>query len=160
MDKFAEKLTWVLERIAAVLFILLFSVVLLNIVLRNVFGDAWLWIPGASRLLFIWTVFIGTTVLYQRHDHLVMDFFVMKMKPHRRARLELVINLAFLMFMVLLTIYGFMVVRVRMNISYETWNFPTGYAYLAVPVTAIIMALLCINKLRHYVRGEYDERGV
>ena len=35
-----------------------------------------------------------------------------------------------------------------MNISFETWNFPTAYAYLAAPVSGIFMIFFCITKLR------------
>ena len=160
MDRIAERITYIVERVATVTFISLFLVVVLNIVLRNVFGATWLWIPGMSRLLFIWTVFLGTVVLYERHDHLVMDFFVSKMRDRNRARLELVINLVFLVFDILLIVNGFRVVRIRRGIPFETWNFSTSWAYLAVPAAAILMLYLCLNKLRHYAKGELYEQGV
>ena len=147
MEWLAKKLTWILERLAGITFSGLFLVTILNITLRNLGGVTWLWIPGMSRLLFIWTVFLGTAVLYEREDHLIMDFFVNKMKASKRAKLDLIINSVFLIFLALLIIYGLMVVRVRMGISFETWNFPTAYAYLAAPVSGIIMIFLCINKL-------------
>ena len=160
MDLIAKRLVYVIERIAAVLFISLFLVVVLNIALRNVFGVSWLWIPGMSRLLFIWTVFLGTTVLYERHDHLLMDFFVAKLATSARVKLEAFVNVCFLAFDFVLIYYGIKVVQLRTGIPFETWDFSTAYAYAAVPVAGVIMMYLCLNKLRHYMKGELYESGV
>lgn len=160
MDLVAKRLVHFIERITAVLFISLFAVVVLNIALRNVFGATWLWIPGMSRLLFIWTVFLGTTVLYERHDHLLMDFFVSKLRTRARIKLETFVNLCFLAFDFVLIYYGIEVVELRTGIPFETWNVSTAYAYAAVPVAGIIMMYLCLNKLRHYAKGELYESGV
>lgn len=160
MDLLAKRLVWILQRLAGLLFAGLFLVTVLNIALRNLGGITWLWIPGISRLLFIWTVFLGTASLYETEDHLIMDFLVNKMKESRRRKLNLVINCIFLAFSLILVIYGFIVVRVRMGIPFETWNFPTAYAYLAVPVSGVIMVFFCINKLRKLVKGAVYEQRV
>lgn len=157
MDRIVRKITSLLEHGATVLFIALFLVVVLNIVLRNVIGTSWMWIPGMSRLLFIWIIFLATAVLYERHDHLVMDFFVSGLKKEKRIKLELVINVVFLAFLLLLIVYGFMVAKVRLGIPFETWNFSTAYAYAAAPVSGIIMTAFCLNKLRHFIKGEWYE---
>ena len=154
MQKLCNGLHWFLSRLSGVLFAGVFVVTVLNISLRNLGGVTWLWIPGVSRLLFIWTVFMGATVLYERNDHLIMDFFVSRLSPARRERLELGINIVFLVFLVLFVLYGLNIAKVRMRISFETWKFPTGVAYLAAPVSGSIMILFCINKIRRFVKGE------
>lgn len=157
MQKICNGLHWFLTRLSGVLFVGVFAVTVLNITLRNLGGVTWLWIPGASRLLFIWTVFMGTAVLYERKDHLIMDFFVSKLAPEKRARLQLAINIIFLAFLVLFVIYGLNIAKVRMRISFETWKFPTGIAYLAAPISGSFMILFCINKIRRFVKGKRDE---
>ena len=133
---------------AGLLFMMLFAVNILRILLRNFVGITWFWIPGFSRLVFIWTVFLGTAALYASDDHLLMDFFVNKMRSETRRWLDIFIHLVFLVFIVCLIVYGYMVFRVRMNVPYTSWNFPTGYAYLAVPVCGVLMLIFCLNKLR------------
>ena len=133
---------------AGLLFMMLFAVNILRILLRNFVGITWFWIPGFSRLVFIWTVFLGTAALYASDDHLLMDFFVNKMRSETKRWLDIFIHLVFLVFIVCLIVYGYMVFRVRMRVPYTSWNFPTGYAYLAVPVCAMLMLAFCLNKLR------------
>jgi TRAP-type C4-dicarboxylate transport system permease small subunit len=153
VDELCNKIQRILAILAGALFAGVFAVTVLNIVLRNLAGLAWLWIPGASRLLFIWTVFMGAAVLYHRNDHLMMDFFIAKLQGQRKRRLEIVINCVFLVFLVLVIIYGAEIVRVRMHISFETWKFPTGVAYLAAPVSSFFMIIFCLNKLRNLLKG-------
>jgi TRAP-type C4-dicarboxylate transport system permease small subunit len=129
---------------------LFFGVLLItvtNIVLRNVLGVSWLFMDGLLRLLFIWMVFSGTAVLYYRNDHLVMDFFSGKFSPRMARRIDLIQQLLFLVFMAILVFYGMQITKVRMGIPFETWNLPTGYAYVAVPVNALLMGLFCIEKI-------------
>jgi TRAP-type transport system small permease protein len=157
MNRIATVFDTVLAIVAGVLFGALFLITVLNIVLRNIGGIAWLWIPGMTKFLFIWTVFIGTSVLYQRNDHLVMDFFANKLQPARKRVLDIVTNTVFLILLVVLVVYGFIVVEIRMGIPFETWQFSTGYAYLAVPVSAILMLFFCINKIVELIKGEKSE---
>jgi TRAP-type C4-dicarboxylate transport system permease small subunit len=103
--------------------------------------------------MFIWTVFLGSAVLYYHNDHLLMDYFVARIAPKDRRNFDFVIHGVFLIFLVLLMIYGTEIARIRMRISFETWKFPTGVAYFAVPVASGFMALFCCNKLRHLWKG-------
>lgn len=153
MKPLADRISNVLAWVAGVLFVALFLVIVLNITLRNLGGITWLWIPGMTKFLFIWTVFIAAAVLYHREDHLVMDFFFNQMGPRARRSVSILLNLLFLAFLVSLIIYGFQIVRVRMGIPFETWDFPTGYAFAAAPVSAIIMVYFCYGKLKQLLRG-------
>ena len=151
LDRIFETLLKAVQFSAGLLFMMLFLANILRIVLRNIVGITWFWIPGFSRLVFIWTVFVGTTALYATDDHLLMDFFVNKMQIGTKRRLYIFINLVFLIFVVIVIIYGFMVFQVRMRIPYTSWNFPTGYAYLAAPVCGTLMLFFCLNKLRELI---------
>jgi TRAP-type C4-dicarboxylate transport system permease small subunit len=62
-------------------------------------------------------------------------------------------QLLFLVFMGILVFYGIQITKVRMGIPFETWNLPTGYAYMAVPVNALLMGMFCIEKILR-LRGE------
>jgi TRAP-type C4-dicarboxylate transport system permease small subunit len=148
MDKLFARLLIGVQISTGICFTLLFTVNILRIVLRNFIGITWFWIPGFSRMVFIWTVFLGTTALYATDDHLIMDFFVNKMLPETKRKLYIIVNFVFLIFVVFLMQYGFKVFQVRMNIPYTSWNFPTGYAYLAVPVCGTLLLLFCLHKLR------------
>ena len=120
--------------------------------MRYFLGVSWLWVPDFSRLLFIWIVFLGTSVLYARKEHLVMDYFVEKMTDSNRAKLHLIIDIFLALFLVILLLKGFEISKVRMRIPFDTWDFPTGYAYAAVPVCSVVMLVITIDRFMRYVR--------
>ena len=154
MRKICDYIETSLSLIAGLLFVSLFLVTVLNIVLRNIGGIAWLWIPGMTKLLFIWTIFLGTAVLFSRRDHLVMDYFVSRSSDINKKIIDIVSIVIVQIFLTILIIYGFMISAVRMDIPFETWKLPTGYAYLAAPVSAIFMTLFSINKIVIRLKGD------
>lgn len=156
IDIIMEVLKWV----TGIAFLLLFVLTIVNIALRYIAGIAWIWLPDFLTLLFVWVVFIGATVTYSRRGHLVVDFFVNRMQTTRRKVLNLIIRLSMSAFLTVLVIKGVKIAMVRMSIPFPMWDLPSGYAYLALPVSAFLM-LLCdleyfVGCLRH--RRLDDER--
>jgi TRAP-type C4-dicarboxylate transport system permease small subunit len=142
-----------MEWFGGALFLALFLLNMLRIFLRYFWGVAWLWEPDFSRLLFIWIVFIGATVLYVRKGHLMVDYFL----PRTRERTHLVIDLTTLIFLAMLVLKGMEVTKVRMRIPFDTWDLPTGYAYLAVPVCSAIMMIVTLVRMIDFLRGRRNQ---
>ena len=132
---------------SGVLFLLLLVLNVLRILLRYFFGIAWLWVPDLSRLLFIWIVFLGSACLYGKGEHLMMDYFISKLSPEFTLKVKrFVLGGECLLFVVLIGV-GIQMTIVRMGIPFDTWDLPTGYAYLAVPVSGAIMLFFCVASL-------------
>ena len=140
-----------LEWFTGTLFLALFLLNILRIFLRYFLGVAWLWEPDFSRLLFIWIVFIGATVLYVGKGHLMVDFFLNRMKSKTRERMHFIIDLVTTLFLFVLVLKGIEVTRVRMRIPFDTWDLPTGYAYLAVPICSAIMTVVTMIRMADYL---------
>ena len=145
-----------LEWVAGTLFLALFVLNILRIALRYFLGVAWLWEPDFSRLLFIWIVFIGATVLYVGKGHLVVDFFLSHMQPRTRERVHFLIDLVTAIFLAVLVVKGIEVTKVRMGIPFDTWDLPTGYAYVAVPICSAIMTIVAVFRMADYL---FERRG-
>lgn len=150
MPKIVDYLVKGIQWLTGVLFLTLFLLNILRITLRYFLGVSWLWVPDFSRLLFIWIVFLGTSVLYARKAHLEMDYFVNKLSDSTRAKLHLIIDLFLTIFLVVLIIKGVEITRVRMRIPFDTWDLPTGYAYIAVPICGTLMLLITIVRFINY----------
>jgi TRAP-type C4-dicarboxylate transport system permease small subunit len=140
-----------LEWFTGTLFLALFLLNILRIFLRYFLGVAWLWEPDFSRLLFIWIVFIGATVLYVGKGHLMVDFFLNRMKSKTRERMHFIIDLVTTLFLFVLVLKGIEVTRVRMRIPFDTWDLPTGYAYMAVPICGAIMIIATLVRMAEYL---------
>ncbi len=157
MDSWMIRIANRLEYFAGALFLLLFLLNILRILLRYFLGIAWLWEPDFCRLLFIWIVFIGATVLYVGKGHLAVDFFLNQMRQNTRERMHFIIDLITATLLVILVLKGIEVTRVRMRIPFDTWDLPTGYAYMAVPICSVIMILVTLIRMAGYL-SERRER--
>ena len=141
-----------LEWVAGTLFLTLFFLNILRIFLMYFLGVAWLWEPDFSRLLFIWIVFVGATVLYVGKGHLVVDYFLNRMQPKTRERMHFMIDLMTAIFLVALVLKGIEVTKVRMRIPFDTWDLPTGYAYVAVPICGAIMIMVTLLRMSDFLQ--------
>lgn len=158
LDRLVRRSFDLLEAVAGAILLALFALNIVRIAMRYFAGTAWVWLPDFSRLLFVWVVFLGAAVLVGRHEHLLMDFFVSKMKPGAARRLGMAIQLCQLALFTVMLVWGARIVDVRMGIPFDTWDFPTGWAYLAVPACAVLMILYSINLLLASLRAKEGER--
>jgi len=147
MQKMVDYMVKKIEWLVGILFVTLFLLNILRIGLRYFWGVSWLWVPDFSRLIFIWAIFLGASVLYARREHLEMDFFVNKMKESMWEKLSLFIDLSMTIFFIILIFEGFKISKIRMRIPFDMWDIPIGYAYAAVPICSVLMFIMTINKL-------------
>ena len=126
---------------------------------RYLFGVGAVWIPDVTRFLFIWMVFLGTALMHLRGKHLVIDYVQLRLPPGLRRTTEILISGAMLGMAGILLAVGWRIMMIRMDIPYTGWEVPTGYAYLAVPVAAVVIGLTNLGNLWDWLcRGE--ARGV
>jgi TRAP-type C4-dicarboxylate transport system permease small subunit len=147
MSTFLRYLEKALETVSGLLFLNVFLFTLVNIISRNLGGVAIRWLPGVIRMSIIWSVLLATAVLYRRDDHLMVDYFLGKMGSRTRLWVQRITDILTIPFFTLVIIHGWRISIVRMRISFETWRFPTGYAYMALPVAAAVMLLINIERL-------------
>jgi TRAP-type transport system small permease protein len=126
---------------------------------RYLFGVGAVWIPDLTRLLFIWMVFLGTALMHQRKRHLVIDVLLLKFPGAARRTIEALIALGMLALAGVMAAVGWRIMQIRMDIPYTGLEIPTGYAYLAVPVAAALIALVSlVNLLNGVHEGRQGER--
>lgn len=147
MSKILNRFEKILELVSGLLFLSVFIFTLVNIISRNLGGVAIRWIPGVIRMSFIWSVLLATVVLYRRNDHLMVDYFLQKMSSRLKLWVIGITNILTLPFFVLIVIYGWRISLVRMRIPFETWRFPTGYAFMALPFAAAFMLIINLEKI-------------
>jgi TRAP-type C4-dicarboxylate transport system permease small subunit len=66
------------------------------------------------------------------------------------------IDLMTVIFLGVLVLKGIEVTKVRMRIPFDTWDFPTGYAYMAVPICAAIMIAATLIRMTGYLFGRRE----
>ena len=147
-----DALDRVLSCALGAILIIIFSLNLYQVGGRYLFGVGAVWIPDLTRLLFIWMVFLGTALMHQRKRHLVIDVLLLRFSGPARRMIEALIGLGMLGLAGVMAVVGWRIMQIRMDIPYTGLEIPTGYAYLAVPVAATLMALTSLANLWEWVQ--------
>ena len=134
-------------KIAAALFFIIFAISIVEIMLRSFFGFSLLWTMDLCTLLASWTILLGAASTLHRADHLVVDFLVNKMNVMKRTIFRFIASILILVFLVILVYNGIYVSILKMDIYYTSLRWPSGFAYLALPVFAFISSLFMIERI-------------
>ena len=147
MRQWMNRVDMVLRILIGTDFLALFFINVGQIASRSIIGISSVLIPDISRFLFIWMVFLGTASIYKNRQHLIIEFLKLKFPKKLQHQLSNLTELVMMVFFIILVRAGWNIMIIRMDIPYTGWEVPTGYAYLAVPVSAFLMFLFTMARL-------------
>lgn len=146
--RICDKLSKVLATITGLLMVVVLGCSILNIVFRNILSISVLIMDVISKLSFIWMIFIGISVVYYNGDHLKMDFLSMHFSKKMTKIMSYFTIVITSILLVIMVIHGFKVSSIRMTIPFEAYkSIPTGYMYMALPFSAILMLIFTAGHL-------------
>lgn len=112
-----------------------------QVVSRYLLNIPLVWTEELGRHLMIWMVFLASTIIYRRKQHISIDLLGDRMSPRGRAILGLVITLVLAFFFVLMVQYGWELTTRTMTQRSSAMRYPMGYAYAALPVSGVLLLL-------------------
>ena len=117
-------------------------VVLLAVAVRyfGIFNGKLDWASEYSRFGIIWIVMLGAAVAFDQGAHVAIDF-TDRMPPRARRIVRTAGYLCGVAFVVVLAWQGFRLSFATMRQISPALGIPVGYAYLAIPVGALIMTV-------------------
>ncbi len=147
-SNFCKKLAGILSILTGALLIGVLALSMLNIILRNVLSISWLMGDVLLKLMFVWLIFLGSSVVLYQCDHLKMDFFSRKFSPRMTRIVAYAGTILTMGLLAILIFYGLKVTSIRMSIPFESYKLiPTGYLFLSLPVCAVMMMVFCVDHL-------------
>ena len=115
--------------------------VLTEVVARNIIEVPTTWVEELSRLLFIYTIFIGSASAWFRGSHIIIDILPRRLKPRPQRILKVVTELMTLIF--LLCTWGGAIYMMLYNYSATSTALEISISYfylgLFIGVTGIII---------------------
>ena len=145
---------------ATTVFIALFGVSVAQIILRGFFKVSLLWAQDFCVLLTCWVMMLGCAVLFHRADHLAVTFLVDKLPPKLKLALSIITRILLLAFCLVLGYHGLTVVKVKMGLYYTSLRWPTGFAYLSLPVFGVTSVLFLIEKIIDSVTELFGHKNI
>lgn len=153
MKKFLDQFRNCLAIIAALLFALIFILVILEILCRTFLGFSILWATDFIQLVVCWTLAFGMSAIVYSNDHLKMDVIKQKLPPKAQKVISIFTDVLELAFFIMLIPFGIKTAMTKMSILFTTLRWPMGYMYAALPVFGALCTVFMLYRLVNAVRG-------
>jgi TRAP-type C4-dicarboxylate transport system permease small subunit len=149
MGRFWRAYDRALETIVVLMMAAIVAIMGAQVVARYIFGFPFVWAEEISTYLFIWIVFLGSGLAFQRRAHIALDYFVRRLPPAVFRRLHILLSLVVLAFLVLLGYQGLKFVEANRGVPAYTTNLVgLDTAYAAGTVGALVMIVGLLRTLR------------
>jgi TRAP-type C4-dicarboxylate transport system permease small subunit len=134
---------WLVIGILAVLV----AIVSTAVFCRYVLSDSLTWSSEVARYLCIWVSFLAASIALRRRMHIGVSFFTERLNRKSRRFIRIAVETAIVIFLVVTAYLGFQLSFMQMNQTSPALMLPMGIPYLAIPVSAVLMALQSIALL-------------
>lgn len=144
MDRFGT----VLRAVCVVILVEYLILVLLQVFFRYVLNESLFWAEEAVRFSMVWSVLLGSALVARDRAHIRIDVIENMLPPTARRRLDLVLDLLMIGFMIILMITGLQFAGRSMMQSSPSLDLPMWAVYGAIPLGAFLQALFVLSMLR------------
>lgn len=138
---------------------LIFTVILIffQVILRYVFNSSLSWAEELARYVFIWQIWLGTSVAQRDHAHVRIELF--QGKPLQRV-ITIIADVIWLLFCLILVKYGAdLAISIKnRNLLSAAMKIPMYLVYASLAVSQLAVAIRIIGEIitqvKLMVRGE------
>jgi TRAP-type C4-dicarboxylate transport system permease small subunit len=148
------------EDAAAVLMAAILAVLGLQVFTRYVLGNPLSWTEEVARHLFIWMVFFGASAAIRDGTHVSIDLLVSRLPKGLHAAVTAVNALLILFFLGNVLYWGIKAVDRMWSLPTATLEIPIGLVYVVLPISAVLMMIRTVVRLRVDLRGGQVVRTV
>lgn len=122
-----------------------------------------------SNYAFIWSVFIGTSIMLRKNEHFRFTAISSKLKGRLYFINELAVQVLLLIFSIIMSVHG-----VELTMKFWSWRMSSissislGWAWLSLPICGITSVLYSIENIVNFIKDpesfrpieDYTEEGV
>ncbi|MEO8848045.1 MAG: TRAP transporter small permease [Casimicrobiaceae bacterium] len=150
MRNLLKAIAYIPELIAGVTMLAITGVLFAGVIWRYAFGDPLGWSDEVARVLFVWLAFIGAAIGVKRRLHASVSVLSSRMSPKWRFATS-VFAMLLIAVMASLFVYTGAIETVTSfgQQSMPVTGLPTGWLYLAVPVSGALMLAYLFPQARH-----------
>ncbi|MBW2306075.1 MAG: TRAP transporter small permease [Deltaproteobacteria bacterium] len=142
------------EYLAAFIMFSLVVVVFIQVMMRYVVRASLPWTEEMARYLFVWLIFIGTSVCVKRQAHLGIDILVIHLPPKIQRHLSTFTLVLSLVFSIVVVQKGYeLLTRSGEQIS-PMLHLPMSYVYIIIPASYLIICLVLLRHIYGSVRAK------
>lgn len=155
--KALHKLWGYLEEIlAGFFFVVGIALIFYGVVMRYALNDPQAWVEELARYSIIWGTFLGFGLALRHNQHIQVDILYDKLKPSMKRILDLVATGLSIIFCIIYTYYGFVLVENRFSSGMVSLDIgiPMWVVYLVLPLSGVLFLARFIERLVNILRGK------
>jgi TRAP-type C4-dicarboxylate transport system permease small subunit len=152
LDRFFLRVEQVVKPLLAALLAFITLGVFLQVVLRYVFAESFLWGEELSLFAFIWCVFLGTAACSWRRTHFAFDAFGEKLKGRAAGVHRLLIDGCVLVVTVLMVVQGWRFSEICLQRMSPALGITLFVPTIVIPVSGALMTLVSLTDIARDLR--------
>lgn len=146
MNKLFKVYDLIIESIIVVFFTIMVILLFAEVISRYIFNFPIMWSEEIGRYLFIWIVYLGSSIAFIKKRHLKVDFLVRKINEPYSIYLEVILLSIIMIFLFFVFLYGLKYIGIYWNTpAYSIKYIKLGWVYASVPIGSIFMVLNLIR---------------
>lgn len=134
------------EAFAGFMLCLISVLVFISAIARTI-GNPINWAQDISLLAFAWLTFIGADIVAKTGNLIRIDMLEKKFPKALRKLLALVFDVAMVLFLLILIVYGYMLVSQSWYRTFNTLKLSYAWCTLSVPVGSTFLIFTMLGKL-------------
>lgn len=138
---------YIIKLLIIVVSILLIFMVSSNVLFRFVIRKPLSWANELATYLFVWWVFLGSTLAVKEKKHLNIAFLKEKLPPKLGNLLDKVINVLIIIYCLVLTYTGTILLPLFYKQMTPFTRFPIAFIYVIIPFTGFAMIIYSLRLL-------------
>ena len=142
-----KSLRTVLDTAIVIIFLIMFTIVTINVLLRYLLNSPIPWAGELSRYSFICIIFLGSILAVKEAAHIGMDSLIQLFPEKVHRKIVLINNLLVLGFLIVFTIAGFRIVMGNTNVFSSAMGIRMSIPYMALPIGGIGMIVELVLKI-------------
>ena len=133
-----------LEAVAALLLVVIFTLLLGGVISRYVFAYPVIWIDEVISLSFLWFAMIGTAIAMHRNEHLRLALFQDMLSPRLKNFVQAFGLVAVAAFLIGILPHAIEYVKDEMVVRTPAMNMPNGYRVGAIAFGLLSMLAIIV----------------
>ncbi len=137
---------------------LAFNVLLIfsQIIMRSIFNYSLSWTEELSRYIFIWQIWLGTSISFRYKQHIRVEILTNILKGKSKKKLEIFVSVVWLIFNGILVYIGLLLSKsmVDRNILSSGMRIPLIYIYMCLPISSFVLFLRILIDTYEMIKKE------
>lgn len=158
LKKFSDTLNVIIRILTIAAFSLMVVVTFMQIIYRFVLLKPIPWSEELARYLFVWITFLGSGVAVKNKGHVGVELVIDRLPKNLRKFSLILAFIVCVVFCILMVTNGVTMVQRTINQRSAAMSMPMSYAYVAIPIGFILMAMNFLVHIFQLIRDEEEEQ--